>query len=184
MKKLIAVCFCLCICLGVNAQKSVPEIKVGSNLYCTAIVSGQEFPLLLTVKTLSAPYSMAWSVEGYGDGSFETSAKAFESGDQFAQVSQPALGVTKLNDNQTFFTISKAAFKSLSDTKSFTYSGAKFKLKTPESAAVKINGKDADTFHVISEDGKMEFWILNNADFPLIVQSSGLATDIIVTEIK
>ncbi|RYD80858.1 MAG: hypothetical protein EOP55_00950 [Sphingobacteriales bacterium] len=184
MKKIIAICFCLAVAVGVKAQKTVPEIKAGTVMYANAFVQGQEFPLLLTVKSITAPVSIAWSVEGYGEGAFEMSAKSVDNGTQLLAVTQPALGVTKLSDTETFGIISKAAFKTLSDTKAFTYGGINFKVKTPETAAVKISGKEVDVFHVISEDGKQELWILNSAAFPLIVQSSGQATDITISEIK
>jgi len=184
MKKIIAICFCLATFIGVRAQKTVPEIKLGTVMYASAFVQGQEFPLVLTVKSITAPVSIGWSVEGYGEGAFEMSAKSVESGTQLLAVTQPALGVTKLSDTETFGIISKSAFKILSDTKAFTYSGVKFKVKSPETAVLKISGKEIDAFHVISEDGKEELWILNNAAFPFIVQSVGQATDIVISEIK
>lgn len=184
MKKIITICFCLIVAFGVKAQKTVPEIKSGTVMYATAYVQGQEFPLLLTVKSITAPVSIGWSVEGYGDGAFEMSAKSVESGTQLLAVSQPALGVTKIGDTETFGIISQSAFKTLTDTKAFTYGGIKFKVKTPETPAVKISGKEVDAFHVISEDGKQELWILNHAAFPFIVQSVGQTTDINISEIK
>ena len=36
----------------------------------------------------------------------------------------------------------------------------------------------------VNEDGKQELWVLNNAAFPLIIQSTGQSTDIIMSEIK
>lgn len=184
MKKIILIYCFVAICLVANAQKFVPEIKTGTQITATAIVSGQEFPLALKIISTTAPYSIGWGVDGYGEGSFEMSEKAFANGTELVQVSQPALGVTKLGDAQTFSIISKDAFKTLTDTKAFTYGGAKFKIKTPETAAIKINGKDVDVFHVINEDGKQELWVLNNATFPLIIQSTGQATDIVMSEIK
>jgi len=111
-------------------------------------------------------------------------AKSINEGTQFINASRPALGVTKLADNETFNLLSKAAYKSLSDTKAFTYGGVKFKVKTPDSDSLQINGKDTDVFHVVSEDGKTELWVLNGAVLPLIVKSIGLPTDITVSEIK
>ncbi|MFC4211293.1 hypothetical protein ACFOWA_08885 [Pedobacter lithocola] len=184
MKKIITICFCLALAIHAKAQKTVPEIKTGTVMSANAFVQGQEFPLVLTVKSITAPVSIGWSVEGYGDGAFEMSAKALESGTQFLPVTQPALGVTKLGDNETFGVISQAAFKTLSDTKAFTYGGAKFKVKTPDTAGIKIGGKDVDAIHVVSEDGKLELWVLNNPSFPFVVQSVGQATDIVITDIK
>ncbi|RZL28202.1 MAG: hypothetical protein EOO96_21195 [Pedobacter sp.] len=184
MKKIIAVCFCLAIFVGAKAQKSIPGIKAGTVMSASAFVQGQEFPLVLTVKSITAPVSIGWAVDGYGDGAFEMSEKAVESGTQLAAVTQPALGVTKLGDTETFGIISKAAFKMLSETKAFTYGGQKFKVKSPDTGVVKISGKEIDVFHVVSEDGKQELWIMNSAAFPFIVQSVGQATDITITEIK
>ncbi|MFC3562262.1 hypothetical protein [Pedobacter jamesrossensis] len=184
MKKIIAICCLLATSLGSYAQKFVPELKNGTVMTATAIVGGQEFPLALKIISATAPVSIGWAVDGYGEGSFEMSEKAFSSGSELLQVTQPALGATKLSDTQSFSLISKDAFKTLTDTKAFTYGGAKFKIKTPESAAIKVNGKDVDTFHVLTEDGKQELWILNNAAFPLVIQSVGQATDIIISEIK
>jgi len=184
MKKIIAFCFCLTIVFGVRAQKTVPEIKAGTIMNASAFVQGQEFPLVLTVKSIAAPVSIGWSVEGYGEGAFEMSAKSVDEATQLLAVTQPALGVTKLADNETFGVISKSAFKTLSETKAFTYGSAKFKVKTPDATSVKISGKEVDVIHVVSEDGKQELWILNNAAFPFIVQSVGQATDIVISEIK
>ena len=184
MKKIISTIYLLAIFLVANAQKFVPEIKTGTIITATAVVGGQEFPLALKIVSATAPYSIGWGVDGYGEGTFEMSEKSFSNGTELIQVSQPALGTTKLPDTQTFALISKDAFKALVDKKAFTYGGNNFKIKTPESAAIKINGKDVDAFHVKNENGSQELWILNNAAFPLIIQSTGQATDIIMSEIK
>ncbi|MCZ4245543.1 hypothetical protein [Pedobacter punctiformis] len=185
MKKMMTICFCLIICIGANAQKSVPEIKPGSIMNAMALVNGQEFPLVLTVNSLTAPLSIGWSVDGYGEGAFEMSAKAVDNATKLLNVTQPALGVTKLADDETFCILSKEAYKSLVDQKTFTYNGIKLKIKSPDDATqFKINGKDTDVSHVVSEDDKLHLWILNNAALPLIVQSTGLTTDITISEIK
>ncbi|WP_231464009.1 hypothetical protein [Pedobacter sp. Leaf132] len=184
MKKLITCLFFTAIFFVADAQKFVPEIKTGTVINATAVVGGQEFPLALKILSASAPYSIGWGVDGYGEGSFEMSEKAFNSATEFLQVTQPALGSTKLSDNQTFSVISKDAFKMLMDKKAFTYGDNNFKIKTPETAAIKVNGRDVDVIHVVNEKGSQELWILNNPAFPLIIQSAGQATDIIITEIK
>ncbi|WP_421942566.1 hypothetical protein [Pedobacter sp.] len=184
MKKIISTLCLIAIFSVAKAQKFVPEIKTGTIITATAVVGGQEFPLALKIVSATAPYSIGWGVDGYGEGAFEMSEKAFTNGTELLQVSQPALGTTKLTDTQTFGVISKDAFKTLVDKKAFTYGGNTFKIKTPETAAIKINGKDVDAFHVINGNGSQELWILNNAAFPLIIQSTGQATDIVMLEIK
>ena len=184
MKTLFLSLLCVCILTTANAQKTLPDVKVGTIMYATALVNGSDFPVELSIKSLSAPFSIGWSVEGYGEGSFDMSNKALDSAMNISSSGQPALGATKLNDNETFGIISRTAYKSLAATKSFTYSGMKYKVKTPDNAPFKLGGKEIDVTHVTTEDGKIELWILNNPTFPLILQSSGLETDITVSEIK
>ena len=184
MKKLLFVLFGLGLSVAGFAQKLVPEIKKGTVLSSSAFVDGQQFPLQLTIKSMSGPVSIGWTVDGYGDGSFDMSDKALESANKMALVSQPALGVTKLADDETFGIISKAAFKSLVDTKSVNYNGIKFNVKTGAESAIKLDGKEVDAIHFVSETGKLEFWVLNNPAFPVILQSVGMPTDIVVNSIK
>lgn len=184
MKKIFLTLCCAILSVMVYAQKTMPEIKVGTAMYASAYVQGQEFPLALKINSLTAPFSVGWAVDGYGEGSFEMSAKAMESANQFSSPTQPALGVTKLTDAETFLIISKSAYKSLADSKSFTYGGYKFVPATTPTT-IKVNGKEVDATHVVSEGStKIELWILNNAAMPIILQSSGLPTDISITEIK
>lgn len=184
MKKMIFTLIAFVFSMAAFAQKVLPEIKSGSVIQASVFVQGQEYPLLLAVKGINDDISLDWVVDAYGEGTFKMSAKALESGSKLLMTTQPGLGETKLADDETFGLISKTAFKSLNGTKSFTYSGLKFKLKTPSSTAVKINGKEADAINVVSEDGKFELWILNNPNFPFIIYSSGLTPDIIISEIR
>lgn len=184
MKSIFVFFICFAFGNAVFAQKVLPEIKEGTTMQCLGYVQGQEFPLSFTVKGLKGPLSLAWSVAGYGDGAFVMSAKALEGATKMYMTSQPATGDTKLADDETFGLISKAAFKSLMDNKSFTYSGIKFKIKTSGVTPFSIGGKEIDAIPVVSEDGKLEFSILNNPNLPLILQSSGMPTDMVVTEIK
>lgn len=167
----------------VNAQKINHEIKEGTSLMASAFVQGQEVPLLLTVKKVGKPFSLAWSVEGYGDGVFEMTENAIAKGTQMAMPTQPASGVTKLDDTETFGLLSKASFKSLVDSKEFTLNGIKFKVKAT-ATAFKLGDKEVDVFNVISAEGKAEMWILNNANFPMVLQTAQMPIDITVHEIK
>jgi hypothetical protein len=184
MKKVIFTLLSLSFFVAVQAQKILPEIKVSTTLNCSAYVQGQEYPLLLSVKSIAGPVSIGWAVDGYGEGTFEMSAIALENGTKLAAVTQPTLGATKLADDETFGIISKAAYKSLADNKAFTYNGLNFKVKTTDASPMKIGGKEIDATHVVSEDGKVELWVLNNPTFPFILQSVGLPTDIVVGQIK
>lgn len=183
MKKTVLTLLSFCFFMVVQAQKVVPEIKAGTVMYCSVFVQGQEFPLTLTLNSISGPVSISWSVDGYGDGSFEMTAKALESASRFSS-GQPALGATKLDDSETFGILSKAAYQSLIENKTFTYNGLKFKIKSTDSDTMKIGGKEIDLSHVVSEDGSLTLWILNNPNFPLILQTLGTSLDIVVNDIK
>jgi len=184
MKTLFLSLLCVCMFSAANAQKTLPEIKAGTVMYASAFVNGSEFPLLLTIKSISAPLSIGWSVDGYGEGSFDMTPNSVASATSLFNTGQPAMGVTKIGDNETFGLISKAAYKTLSTTKTFTYGGSVYKIKADDTAPLKIGGKEIDATHVISEQGKIELWILNNPDLPLVLQSLGLETDISISEIK
>ncbi len=182
MKKIIFTLLSLSFFISASAQKVLPEIKAGTMLFSSVYTQGQELPLILTVKSITAPVVLAWSVENFGDGAFEINEKALQSGTGMF-MGQPGMGTTKLGDTETYGIISKAAFKSLIDNKSFSYNGTTFKVKTPDSNPMKLGGKEIDVIHVVNE-GKIELWILNNANLPLVLQTAGLAIDVVVHEIK
>ncbi len=165
------------------AQKLKPEIKTGTTLNATVFVQSQEVPVTFTIKRLEAPVTLAWVVDGYGEGAFEMSQKAIENGKEI-YTQQPPQGTTKLGDNETYGLISKEAYKALVADKSFTYNSLKFKPKEAGLNPMKLDGKEIDATQVVSEDGKIELWILNNPDFPLILQSAGLGLDLVIHEIK
>ncbi len=183
MKKILFTLVCISFFGSTYAQKTLPEIKKGTTMLASAFLGGQEFPLTLTIKSLTAPFAIDWTVEGYGDGTFEMSEKALEGATQLA-LGQPALGTTKLADDETFGLIAKTAFKSLTDNKFFTYNGIKFLAKTADGKSFKIGDKEIDVIYVTTEDSKIELWILNNPNLPFIMQSSGLATDVLINALK
>jgi hypothetical protein len=182
MKKVFLTLLSLSFFTIAFAQKTLPEIKDGTRMIASVFVSGQEYPVTFTVKSSKAPVNIAWSLDGYGDGDFVISEKGLEAGNSI-YMAQPGLGSTKLSDTETYGLISKSAYKSLIDTKGFTYNGMKFKVKT-DAAVMKIGGKEIDASVVSSEDGKLTLWILNNPNLPFIVQTAGMPIDLVVTEIK
>lgn len=164
------------------AQKFNPEIKDGSTMGAYAIMGGDEIEVVFTLSKSDNGVGMKWAVLGYGEGVFQMSKAAVENGKSIF-AGQPAPGVVTLGDHETFGLVSKSAFKQLKEQNTFEYNSFKFFNKVL-SETVKLNGKEADVMHVVSENGAMKLWILNNPDFPLIVQSSGMPIDIIVTDIK
>jgi hypothetical protein len=183
MKKIFFSFVCLTFAISSFAQNTLPEIKDGTKMNASVYAQGQEFPLSTSVKLAKGTVTLAWSVEGYGDGEFVMSEKGLESGTAL-YLTQPGLGTTKLSDSETYGLISKAAYKSLIDSKAFTYNGIKFKVKTTGLKPMKIGGKEVDASEIVSEDGKIELWVLNNPNFPFILQTAGMPIDTVVTEIK
>lgn len=183
MKKILLTFFALCLTIVVFAQKLSPTIKEGTVIYSSAFVQGQEFPLILKIKSAATPFVMQWSVDGYGEGTFEMSENAVTKGNRLFTPTQPSLGATKLADDETFGMISKEAFKTLVEKKELILSGMTFKVK-PVATAMKFGDKELDVIHLTNAEGKLEIWILNNEKFPLIFQTSGMPTDMTVVEIK
>jgi hypothetical protein len=183
MKKLLFTCCLLLLTSLAFAQKKMPELKEGTLINSVVLIEGQEIPLQIFIKKLNNPFTLTWEVSGFGSGSFEMSDKALESATKMFVTTQPDLGVTKLQDDETFLLISKKAFQAFVNEKEFIYSGLKFKQSTnPKS--IKIGGQEIDAFHVVSNQGNIELWVLNNPNFPLILQSTGLDADIVMQEIK
>lgn len=183
MKKIFLTLLTLCLTVVLYAQKTMPTIKEGTVLDCNAFVQGQQIDLTLTIKSVAVPFVIGWSVDGYGDGTFEMSANAIEKGNKFFMPTQPSLGATKLADDEFFGILPKTVYQTLVTTKELTLSGINFKVK-PIATPMTIGGKEIDVTHLVGGDGKLEIWVLNNEKFPLILQTAGLPTDITVVDIK
>ena len=187
MKSIVAFVFFVSFGASLFAQKYVPVIKEGSVLNYDAYSKGlgQHVPLMLTVKSLADPIKMQWDVDGYGTGSFEMSAKALASGTKLVIKQPDPDGVTSMKDDETLIVLSKATFGDLVKDKAFQLNNQKYTVST-DTATYKINDKEADVFHAISENGKGELWVLNNPDFPLIYKAKGVTrgVDFTLTGIK
>jgi len=155
-----------------SAQKYVPVIKEGTvlNYDVMSSASGQHATITLKYLTFTPPIKMSWNIPFVGAGTFEMSAKSLESGTKLFASEPDVDDVTKLDDNQTVLVLSKATFNDLVNTKSFKVNGYTFNVQ-PDTAAFKINQKDADVFHAVSTKGHRELWILNNPAWPLVCKS-------------
>lgn len=174
MKTIYAFALMLCLTATAFAQKYVPQIKNGTVLNYSAHsrAFGQDIPLTLTLTSIAAPVQMKYSVPQLGNGTFEMSAKAMESGKKMA-IKEPQIdGITKLKDDETLAVLSKNTFNNLTTNKTFELNGQKFTV-TADTAAYKINDKEADVFYAVTANGKTKLWVLNNPDFPLICKLQG-----------
>ncbi len=156
------------------AQNTVPQIGAGSifnyNVFLTA--TGQQVQFALNIISLNDPMKIKWTLPGIGTGNFIIPAKALESGTKM-RLQEPAPDAdTKFSDNETIMFVSKAMFSDMVKNQEFTMNKVKFSVK-PAAAPFQVGGKDIDTFHAVSANGKVEIWIINNPDFPVICKFTG-----------
>ncbi|WP_448702840.1 hypothetical protein ACFGVR_10840 [Mucilaginibacter sp. AW1-3] len=174
MKKFVLLVIAFIVTHIAIAQNTTPKIGVGSifnyNVLLTA--TGQQVQFALNIISLNDPMKMKWTLPGIGTGSFIIPAKALESGTKM-RLEEPAPDAdTKFSDNETIMFISKAAFSDMVKTQEFTMNKVKFSVK-PAATPFQLSGKDVDTFHAVSANGKVEIWVINNPDFPVICKFTG-----------
>jgi len=174
MKKLSLLVFTFLAISVAAAQNTVPQIGVGSVLNYTVVstATGQHIPLTLNFISMNDPMKLKWTLTGLGTGSFIIPAKALESGTKM-RLQEPAPGVdTQFGDNETIMFISKAQFSDMVKTQELTVNRAKFTMK-PTTEALQINGKPVDVYHATTANGKVEMWVLNNPNLPMICKFTG-----------
>ena len=174
MKKFGVLILALVLSQVVFAQKFIPQIGIGTelNYKVEATAVGQIIPLNLKMVSMNDPMKFHWALPGLGGGNFLISFKALESGTKM-RLEEPAPNEdTKYKDDETIMFISKASLAELTTTQSFTMNKIKFTSK-PLDTPYQINGKDADVLHAVSSNGKIELWVLNNPNLPVICKMTG-----------
>ena len=178
MKSVILILF-IAVSGAVHAQQTVlqkysHQFTVGTKIDYALDYNGQPVQYNLTIKSMADPIILEWNVPSYGTGTYQLTQKGLKSGNSinFDQV-QPG-SITQLKDNESVIVISKDAFAGLQKNGSFSVMGLVFTVK-PEvkPLSILIKGKPLDLIHVVSGDGAVQVWILNNADFPLLAQIQG-----------
>jgi len=156
------------------AQKFVPQIGIGTklNYHIVATTSGQEIPLTLSIISLNDPMKLKWDLPGLGTGSFLIPLKALESGTKMRLEEPSPDQSTLFKDNETIMFISKNSFSDLTKNQTFTLNKIIFIVK-PSDTPFQINDKEADVIHAATANGKVEIWILNNPNFPVICKLTG-----------
>ena len=80
----------------------------------------------------------------------------------------------KLADNQTIAILSRTFLKELLLNKKSIYDGIELTLKDqPKGSEFLAGGKELDVIYAESGDGSTRYWILNNADFPILMKIDG-----------
>lgn len=173
MKKLL---FILSITLSsaAFAQTGSLTFKVGTKFDYAMDFNGQDIEYDLTIKSMGDPLIFEWDVPSYGTGTYELSAKGLQSGTglNFEQV-QPGTA-TKLKDAETVILVSRDAFAGLKKTGNLNYMNLAFMKKTEASPlSITVKGSLLNLIHVVSVNGTVQLWILDNPGFPLLVQIQG-----------
>lgn len=174
MKKLCLIIFALVLSNVLLAQKYVPQIGIGSTLNYNVELTNADQHVTLALKAISFndPMKFSWDVPGLGSGSFLIPTKALESATKMViKVPEPGQA-TLYKDDETIMFISKSIFSDLLKNQTFTLNKTTFNVK-PLTEPYLINAKEADVLHVVSENNKVELWILNNPNFPLICKMTG-----------
>ena len=175
MKKLTFIILGIVLGTTVFAQKIVPKIKGNSVINYIYSSDGQSLPMVLTFNGIGNPTKMDWSIDGYGSGSYEMSAKALQSGKGMDFKAPDPDVLTKLPDYKTVACISKDAFSNLIKNQAFEYNDIKYSVAPTDTANIELNNKPLDVIHAVATNGKGEIWVLNNPDFPLICRTKNNA---------
>jgi hypothetical protein len=154
------------------AQKYLPQIKTGSVLTYRAESrnTGSTADVTLTILNISDPIKIKWDIPGLGSGFFTMSGKSIKSASKtIAEEPEPDM-VTQLDTNKTLIILSKDAYRSMIDNKSFVLNGYTFEVQA-DTSTFAINDKRADITYAITQKGHREIWVLNNPDFPIICKA-------------
>lgn len=186
MKKLTLIILALALGTTAFAQKIVPKIKANSVINYVYSSDGQSLPMVLTFNGIGNPTKIDWSIDGYGAGSYEMSAKALQSGKGLDFKAPEPDVLTKLPDYKTVVCISKDAFNNMVKSQAFEYNDIKYSVAPTDTANIKINNQPLDVIHAVATNAKGEIWILNNPDFPLICRTKNNAdgTDLNLVSIQ
>ncbi len=151
------------------------------NYNVKARATGQPASIELTIVSLAPPVKIKWNIPFVGSGFFEMSAKSMQSATKTLAEEPAADEVTTMKDDQTLLVLSKDTYNSMVSNKTFQLNGYTFNVQT-DTAAFKINKKDADVYYAVSTKGNRKIWVLNNPDFPLICRANRV-TDLIDFEL-
>ncbi len=177
MKKLLIFLLLAGQALVLKAQQNVSVIQgsvVGYNLK----LHGQTVAMTLQVTRLSDSVILDWKIRNTATGRYVILPGAVSKANRLNFV-QPEPNTTVTLANQTFFFISREAFKSLISRKSYQYDNTLYDLKgdgKPEN--ITLDGKVISVLHVAARNETTEYWILNNPDFPLLCRITGNSLEV------
>jgi len=170
----------------VQSQNFIPEITNNTELQYICKLYGQTRPLNLRPKFVSDTLYIDWDLRSTKR-TFAVLPEALEHGAGITLDQGVSPDLLVLKPNETFFMISKSAFKDLVKNDKFIYNNTTYNLDKDKVAnEVVIDGKILNVLFVKAEIDETEMWILNNPDFPLIckISKNPLGVNCTLTEIS
>ena len=167
-----------------SAQNYIPIIENNTDLNYICKLHGQTRTLTLTTKIVSD--TLVFKLETRGvKSSIVQLPEAIESGTELSYNQGEYSDVLILKPSETFFLISKSAYKNLVEKNQFVYNNTTYVVDNTKEEKVIINGQELATWHVVAEIDETEIWILKNPNFPLLCKmtKNPLGINFTLTEI-
>lgn len=157
-----------------KAQILQPEIKPGTTFFYTFDLHGQHAAFDVTVKSFTDTLKLNWKIRNLATGNYAVTPAAWQHANQLNFAQPEPFKTVKLNDQQTFMMISKAAYQNLISKKQYTYDHTIYVLKNDlKENPLQLGTQTLDVLHVVAQNETTEIWILNNPDFPIICRIKG-----------
>lgn len=175
MKKLYSLLLFISFSLASNAQKTTPIIKPGTTIDIL-VKDGREIPIRVTIKHLGDTLDFSWqennanAITAKGKKSATKVKKDTDNiSKYFIQPHQEGILTVRLQNDETLITLSKAAYRDLTLKKKVTYKGNQY-LVVHDKGNFTMQHTNVDATYLQSDDYSNYMWVLNNADFPLILE--------------
>jgi hypothetical protein len=172
---MLALVFSVFVSHAQQAVKIKPELKTGTIIEFELDAQGQTLPLFLKISAIGEDgLVFEYDMQNGMAGKFVNSKLNLEKGTT-TNWDQPVPGEErKLADNQTIAMLSRTFLKELLQNKKSTYDGMELMLKDlPKGSEFISGGKELDVVYAETADGNTRYWILNNADFPILMKLDG-----------
>jgi hypothetical protein len=158
-----------------SQTKVLPEVKSGTKMQYTAMVNGQEIPVMFSIDSLALDYlKIGWSVEGYGAGAWIMNKKSLQSANS-GMGENPEPGVEQvLPDDKAQLVLSKDQWAAAIKDKKVRHNNSDFNIVAlPAGGEFKLKDKVVDAIYLETADKSTKMWVLNNPALPLLVKVVG-----------
>lgn len=176
MKKFLIICLLTSINIVSRAQEAayIPSLDIGSKLTYKVNFRGMKYDFIIDLKQLEPRIIYDWRMTIADDkkGTVTMQPEAIAAATkQYNYFDKAEINLT----DATCVWVSKGVFASLKVGKPTIMNSGKadkifLKKDLPEASQPTAGGKAIDCLYAESEDGTEKYWIMNNAEFPLILK--------------